>query len=536
MRNRLFFYLYLAAVGLMVVCPTVRAAAPDACWGKVALDSDTPVKLVLDSTVKSRLDFRANIEVGVQVQGVSETLLIIPEKTEVILISSTGKVIIKNGPLELIKGHGHYAIPDSTLVLQNLKLSAVQGTKINLPVAVTDGKLPANTNAEIVFDDGIVDALLTAPVYLSPKQPAEFSAVLNPGVLPITRGGRTLRVDLYVPGLNKDQLEGEKFQACFYEKATDAIDSSGASVRATMASVINVQYGKLTLVVPVPDEFDRYTWLWNSVQLQILGPTLGVLSNEQEVYISNPVLAFLGSIAIVAGLLLWIASRLPSADIGDGIVNKLLSFTIGVDGQTSLSLFQIYIWTTLVLTGMVYVFFMSGNLLNVSQQVLVLVGLAGGGSISARWISIGTVSKSASEDSGFWGMFVVNGTPDLLRLQLFLFTLTIWIYVAARVFYEQEFPELTANVLLLMGISNGVYVGAKWVTSSDPSALLRQKKAYMARDIKKLEAGTIKLTDPVTQQAKIGSEQELKKLKETLKAKKKELDAIKAEINQVVKP
>jgi dolichyl-phosphate-mannose--protein O-mannosyl transferase len=119
---------------------------------------------------------------------------------------------------------------------------------------------------------------------------------------------------------------------------------------------------------------------------------------------------------------------------------------------------------------MLYVFFMSGDLLNISQQVLVLVGLAGVGSIGARWISTGTSGTVPATGGGFWGMFVVEGKPDLLRLQLFLFTLTIWVYVAARVFYEQAFPELDPNVLLLMGISNGLYVGGKWAATAAPTA------------------------------------------------------------------
>jgi hypothetical protein len=169
---------------------------------------------------------------------------------------------------------------------------------------------------------------------------------------------------------------------------------------------------------------------------------------------------------------------------------------------------------------MFYVFFMSGDLLNISQQVLVLVGLAGVGSISARWISTGTSGTAPATSIGFWGMFVVDGKPDLLRLQLFLFTLTIWIYVAARVFYEQKFPELDPNVLLLMGISNGVYVGGKWAVTGDPTATLRnlglesdalrQAEASKAAEVSDLEAKVADLADPATQQAKAGKEDEWK--------------------------
>lgn len=82
-------------------------------------------------------------------------------------------------------------------------------------------------------------------------------------------------------------------------------------------------------------------------------------------------------------------------------------------------------------------------------------------------------------------MFLVGGKPDLLRLQMFIFTLAIWFYVAARVFYEQAFPVLDANVLLLMGVSNGVYVGAKWAASGNPLAELNKRRLELdtAKDI-----------------------------------------------------
>jgi len=172
-----------------------------------------------------------------------------------------------------------------------------------------------------------------------------------------------------------------------------------------------------------------------------------------------------------------VGTRFPDLEnLAGGRFTPLLRFMTGNSGQQSLSLFQMFIWTVLVLVGMVYVFFMSGDLLNISQQVLVLVGLAGSGSIGARWIAGSNAVGKKKRPLGFWGMFVVNGVPDLLRLQLFLFTTTIWLYVAARVFYEQRFPELDTNVLLLMGISNSIYLGTKWETGGSVSAALNRLK------------------------------------------------------------
>jgi hypothetical protein len=406
-------------------------------------------------------------------------------------------------------------------------MSALQGTRIKLPAAVSDGKLPASASAAIVLEDGPVEAQLAAPVNLAPVPPDNPSAWLDPGALPITRGGRTLQVELHAPGLNQSRLSAEAFQACFYRSASDP------RAVATLVSLVSARAGGVTLTVLVPDSFDERMKFYTPVELQILGPMLGILSDEQSVYIGNPIYAFIVSILVVLGLLVLIARLLPSDVTVGGVLTKLFSFTIGADGQPSLSLFQVYIWTALVLAGMLYVFFMSGDLLNISQQVLVLVGLAGVGSIGARWISTGTSGTVPATGGGFWGMFVVEGKPDLLRLQLFLFTLTIWVYVAARVFYEQEFPELDPNVLLLMGISNGVYVGGKWAATADPTAslrkvrldsdVLRQAEEDKAAEVENVQAKVTDLTDSATQKAKAGKERDLKAAADELEAKRREL-------------
>jgi hypothetical protein len=76
------------------------------------------------------------------------------------------------------------------------------------------------------------------------------------------------------------------------------------------------------------------------------------------------------------------------------------------------------------------------------------------------------------------------------------------------------------NVLLLMGISNGVYVGGKWAVTGDPTATLRnlglesdalrQAEASKAAEVSDLEAKVADLADPATQQAKAGKEDEWK--------------------------
>jgi hypothetical protein len=74
-------------------------------------------------------------------------------------------------------------------------------------------------------------------------------------------------------------------------------------------------------------------------------------------------------------------------------------------------------------------------------------------------------------DSQFWSMLNTNGQFDLLKLQLFVFTIVIGLYVVCRIADSAAFPELDANTLLLLGVSQGVYITGKLVGNSRLSTL-----------------------------------------------------------------
>jgi hypothetical protein len=58
-------------------------------------------------------------------------------------------------------------------------------------------------------------------------------------------------------------------------------------------------------------------------------------------------------------------------------------------------------------------------------------------------------------------MLSTNGQFDLLKLQILLFTLLIGAYVAWRIADNGAFPALDDNTLLLLGVSQSVYLGGK---------------------------------------------------------------------------
>ena len=142
-------------------------------------------------------------------------------------------------------------------------------------------------------------------------------------------------------------------------------------------------------------------------------------------------------------------------------------FVSGKYGNASLSLAQILLWTILVFSASFYVLVVSGKLLDLTNEVLMLLGIAGGSSLIAK-ISAATKSSSgvvidsqASKNPKWLNLFQTEGRPDLYKVQLALFTTLAAIFVTAKIYGTLEFPELPAGLLTLIGISNGVYLGAK---------------------------------------------------------------------------
>ena len=58
-----------------------------------------------------------------------------------------------------------------------------------------------------------------------------------------------------------------------------------------------------------------------------------------------------------------------------------------------------------------------------------------------------------------------NGTEiNVTRLQMFLFTVIAAGFVALNLFYNEQIPAIPTGILTLMGLSNGVYLGAKFAS------------------------------------------------------------------------
>ena len=142
-------------------------------------------------------------------------------------------------------------------------------------------------------------------------------------------------------------------------------------------------------------------------------------------------------------------------------------FVSGKYGNASLSLAQILLWTILVFSASFYILVVSGKLLDLTNEVLMLLGIAGGSSVIAK-IAASTksdkgvaIAAQEPKDPKWLNLFQTEGRPDLYKVQMALFTTLAAIFVTAKIYGTLAFPELPAGLLTLIGISNGVYLGAK---------------------------------------------------------------------------
>jgi hypothetical protein len=161
-----------------------------------------------------------------------------------------------------------------------------------------------------------------------------------------------------------------------------------------------------------------------------------------------------------AYLLLWAVAQAREPGAGARWGGSLLWLITGGDGFASLSQFQIVLWTVTVATCAVYVMALSGNLIELPAGVLVLLGIASGAALVARLPSkVDDRAPRPAMVHAQWSDLVVIGNGiDVTRVQMLIFTLISAAFVIVKVVVAYQIPVIPDNFLLLMGISNGVYL------------------------------------------------------------------------------
>jgi hypothetical protein len=210
------------------------------------------------------------------------------------------------------------------------------------------------------------------------------------------------------------------------------------------------------------------------------GPAVVVTATQ--VGVTSVIVAWL--VVVAVALLVWlIMDRVARYRRVQGR-NLLLRVISTRDGYASLSQLQIVLWTMVVAMSAIYVMTLSGNLISISDGTLVLLGIASATALAAR---IPGSAQSAVDPPAVdppmpaaavpvtpeWSDLVVPNRAtqeiDVTRLQMLAFTLITAGFVLIKVVVDYEIPSIPSNFLVLMGISNGVYVGGRRLPSQPKS-------------------------------------------------------------------
>jgi hypothetical protein len=209
--------------------------------------------------------------------------------------------------------------------------------------------------------------------------------------------------------------------------------------------------------------------------------------------------------------------------------DPVLRLITGADGWASLSQFQIILWTLVVGASAIYVMALSGNLIGITGGTLTLLGIAGASALLSRasetrrakaqlaaQLAAGAAedklaaaqdavdkaeaaqkaaalaladqaakdAKAARAAAGAptvgkpphvpsWSDLVVVDTAqgiDVTRIQMLIFTCVSAAFVALKVIVNYEIPDIPEGYVLLMGISNGVYIAGKQIPDTSVSS------------------------------------------------------------------
>jgi hypothetical protein len=272
------------------------------------------------------------------------------------------------------------------------------------------------------------------------------------------------------------------------------------------------------LTVFVPQNLVPFSNLMDNVGIAVLQASTGLVAFGYYTAFDH-LAAFIVALTLTLLLFGWLLGlrhgelqRLQIAATGQRLPRDAGRWVSGLfippgDQDPSLSLFQVFIWTVITFWGLVYVFVITGSLLSLTTQFLSLLGIAGTGSVLARWIaasrgntppaSAGSAEEPNLANFQFWQILSTDGRFDLLRLQTFVFTLAIGVYVVSRIAVAGAFPELDTNTLLLMGVSQSVYIGGKLAgsTALANAQALKINVEQLQAELETLKNDEVKLTD-----------------------------------------
>lgn len=216
--------------------------------------------------------------------------------------------------------------------------------------------------------------------------------------------------------------------------------------------------------------------------LRLEAPAVSVV---EQVRLSHTWLARLGSVFIVVlayGLAVAAVGRRGSRHSWDPVW-----LTAGPKGKASLSQFQVFAFTLLVVGLLSYVLLRTWVLTDISSDVLLLLGISAAGAAGSNtagvlkkrlkfenwswlrdrgWLTAHErgVENTGSPPAIRWGdLLKTDGQFDIYSFQLATVSLVVAVALITSDLGELASFDLPDNVLALLGLSNAVFIGGKAV-------------------------------------------------------------------------
>ncbi|HTB33195.1 MAG TPA: hypothetical protein VK808_14295, partial [Bacteroidia bacterium] len=136
----------------------------------------------------------------------------------------------------------------------------------------------------------------------------------------------------------------------------------------------------------------------------------------------------------------------------------------------SLSRTQMAFWTIIVAFSFTYIYVITGEMPNITTGTLILLGISSSTTLGGSLLdSTDTTSKSQNapldrccSENFFKDILSDGGIPGIHRLQNILFTVIMGGIYLCRAVGDLYLTEFDTNLLVLMGISSGTYLGVKF--------------------------------------------------------------------------
>ena len=141
-----------------------------------------------------------------------------------------------------------------------------------------------------------------------------------------------------------------------------------------------------------------------------------------------------------------------------GILRDANSTATGLQRPYSMARVQGAWWFILIFISYLGLWSSSADIPNVNATVLLLLGIAGGITVTAAGID-SDPKRIMPPTQGFWLDILTDANGlTLARLQMFVWNFTLGLMFLTKVYSSKGFPDLSDSTLGLLGLSGGVYV------------------------------------------------------------------------------